>query len=128
MIIIEVNNLTRNKVDTRFLKRLAKKVLEGENRKELDLSIALVGQAKIRELNKQYRKKDKPTDVLSFSYGNSGEVVVCPEVVSQNAKKYQFIFKKELARVLIHGILHILGYNHQTMASRQIRYLKLFLK
>ncbi len=104
--MIEVNNLTRNKVDTRFLKRLAKKVLERENRKELDLSIALVGQAKIRELNKKYRQKDKPTDVLSFDYGESGEVVLCPQQI-----------RGKIDRVLTHGILHILGYNHRQMEN-----------
>lgn len=125
--MIEVNNLTELRIGGRFFKKLAEDVFKKE-KTQLDLSIALVREKRIRELNKRYRKKDKPTDVLSFAYGHSGEVVICPEVVKANAQKYQSVFTKELARVLIHGILHILGYNHQTMASRQIRYLKLFLK
>lgn len=125
--MIEVNNLTEFKISEGFFKKLAEDVFKKE-KTQLDLSVALVESKEIKALNRQYRKKDKPTDVLSFSYGNSGEVVICPGVVEANAKKYQAVFKKELARVLIHGLLHILGYNHQTMASRQIRYLKLFLK
>jgi len=125
--MIEVNNLTELKIGGRFFKKLAEDVFKKE-KTQPDLSIALVGSKEIKALNGKYRKKDRPTDVLSFQYGTSGEIVICPEVVKANAKKYRSVFKKELARVLIHGILHILGYNHQTMASRQIRYLKLFLK
>jgi len=125
--MIEVNNLIGLKVSGRFFKKIAEDVFKKE-KTQLDLSIALVGPGEMKLLNKKYRKKDRPTDVLSFQYGNSGEIVICPEVVEANAKEYQSVFRKELARVLIHGILHILGYNHQTMASRQIRYLKLFQK
>ena len=116
--MIEVNNLTADKIDEKFLKGLARKVLEGENKK-VELSIALVGQDRIRELNRKYRKKDKATDVLSFQYGDSGEIVLCPEIIEINAHQYRFSFKKELTRVLIHGILHILGYNHQEMKKKQ---------
>lgn len=97
--MIEVNNLTKRKIDEEFLKGLAKKVLKSEN-KILDLSIVLAGKKKIRELNKKYRKKDKATDVLSFGEGLN-EIVICPEMI-----------KNSLNEVLIHGILHILGYEH----------------
>lgn len=93
--MVEVNNLTRAVVDEKFLKKVAKIVWQGKT----DLSIALVGQKRIRELNKKYRGKDKATDVLSFSYG---EIVICLDKVA----------KGELARVLIHGILHLLGFGH----------------
>ena len=105
--MIEVNNLTTNKVDEAFLRGLAKKVLEGENEKIKDLSIALVGQGRIRELNKKYRKKNKATDVLSFQYNGSGEVVICLREVKKNAKKFKSAFEKELARVLTHGIKNL---------------------
>ncbi len=69
----------------------------------MDLSVVLVRPARIQELNRQYRGKDKATDVLSFAYGqDSGEVVICP------AKA-----EKELEWILIHGILHILGFDHE---------------
>jgi len=121
--MIEVNNLTTNKVDEEFLRGLAMKVLQGENKKIVDLSIALVGQGRIRELNKKYRKKNKVTDVLSFQYDKSGEVIICLREVKKNAKKFGSTYKKELARVLIHGTLHILGYDHEKMKKKEVRYL-----
>lgn len=110
--MIEINNLTANPINEEFLKEVAKKVLEGENEAENNLSIALVGQGRIRELNKKYRKKNKVTDVLTFGEGLN-EIVICLREVKKNAKGFKSTFKKELARVLIHGILHLLGYNHE---------------
>ena len=119
--MIEINNLTANPIDEKFLKRVARKVLkspsfakaaEGEG-KEFDLSIALVGPGRIKELNKKYRKKNRVTDVLSFLYNDSGEIIICPTKVKENAKRFKSTFEKELARVLIHGILHLFGYDHE---------------
>jgi len=114
--MIEVNNLTANPINEEFLKGVAKKVLEGENEAENNLSIALVGQGRIRELNKKYRKKNKVTDVLTFGDGLN-EIVICLREVKKNAKGFKSTFKKELARVLIHGILQLLGYNHEKDAK-----------
>jgi len=105
--MIEVLNLTKKEVDEDFLLRLAKKVLKRENR-VLDISIVLVGEKRIRDLNKKYREKDEVTDVLSFGEGLN-EIVICLKKVE---KQSEGNLKKELAEVLIHGILHILGYEH----------------
>lgn len=115
--MIEINNLTTSEVDEKFLKRVARKVLKGENKREGELSIALVGEGRIRKLNKKYRGEDRVTDVLAFG-GNSkfnleiGEIIICLPEIKKNAKRFNSTFKKELVRVLIHGILHILGYDH----------------
>jgi probable rRNA maturation factor len=111
--MIEVNNLTDFKVRENFLKKVAQKVLANEGKNKTELSIALVGPKRIKELNKKYRKKDRITDTLSFAYNNSGEIVICPQEVKKNAKRFDSTFKKELTRALIHGILHLLGYNHE---------------
>jgi len=127
--MVEINNLTTNPVDEDFFKKVAKKVLEGEKKNGVDISIALVGQGRIRELNKKYRSKNRVTDVLSFPDSKAlldkfkvgplqkvqglGEVVICLREIKKNAKKYNSTFEKELARVLIHGILHLLGYDHE---------------
>lgn len=131
--MIEVNNLTTSPIDEKFLKGVAKKVLEGENKKRADLSIALVGEGRIKELNQKYRGKNKVTDVLSFAGKEIGlgEIVICLREVKKNAKILNSTFEKELVQVLIHGILHLLGYNHEKsktgekiMTDRQNYYLK----
>ncbi|MEK7503473.1 MAG: rRNA maturation RNase YbeY [Patescibacteria group bacterium] len=105
--MIEVNNLTRSKINERFLKKVARNVLAAE-KSDKDLSIAIVSPGEIQKLNKKYRQKDKPTDVLSFNYGESGEVVLCPQQI-----------KGKIDFVLVHGILHILGYTHKQMEKKQ---------
>lgn len=145
--MIEINNLTTNPVDEEFLKKVAEKVLEGENKKDADLSIALVGQGRIRVLNKRYRGKNRVTDILAFPESKAllekfkvgplkkikglGEVVICLREVKKNAKKYGSTFEKELAQVLIHGILHNFGEDHeksekeaQKMEEKQKYYLE----
>ena len=139
--MIEINNLTTNAIDEEFLKKVAEIVLKGESaswRKEkADLSIALAGQGRIRELNKKYRGRNKVTDVLAFPESKVGyphrnevsgagfkagpiqkiqglgEIVICLREVRKNAKKFVSTYNKELARVLIHGILHLFGYDHE---------------
>ena len=130
--MIEINNLTTISANYDFLKKVAKIVL---NKKKLDLSIVLVSPAKIKELNRKYRKKNTITDVLSFLYDDFGEIVICLKKVRENAKKFGFPFKTELARVFIHSILHLLGYDHEKskkqiniMEKKENYYLNLWLK
>ena len=126
--MIEINNLTTVSIDEEFFRKAAKMVLEGE-KKEGNLSIALVGQGRMRELNKKYRRKNRATDVLAFPESKFlpkrldnassqkiqglGEIIICLREVKKNAKKFGSVFEKELARVLIHGTLHILGQDHE---------------
>jgi len=125
--MIEVNNLTTSQIDEDFVKKVSEKVLKGE-KKQGNLSIAFVGQGRMRKLNKKYRGKNKITDVLAFEnkklpqepYSRElqkiqglGEVVICLREVKKSEKKFNIPFEKELARVLIHGILHLLGYDHE---------------
>ena len=110
--MISVNNLAKIKVSEIFLRRIAKSVLKGENKKG-ELSIVLVSPVKIRELNRKYRQKDKTTDVLSFESIGLGEIILCPSQIQKNAKRYKSDFKKELTRVLVNGVLQVLGYDHE---------------
>jgi len=135
--MIEVNNLTTVQIDEEFLGKVCQKVLESEDKKASDLSIALVGQGRIRELNKRYRGRNSVTDVLAFPNRELGlgEIVICLREIKKNAKRFSSVFEKELAQVLIHGILHLLGYDHEIspekakeMETKQNYYLKLFFK
>ncbi|HEY4509689.1 MAG TPA: rRNA maturation RNase YbeY [Candidatus Paceibacterota bacterium] len=113
--MIEVNNLTRIKISEAFLKKVAEMVLKGEKQQKKDLSVAIVGSKKAGELNKKYRKKDAVANVLSFVNPELGlgEIVLCPSQIKEDAKKYGMIFEQALAWMCIHGILHLLGYDHK---------------
>ena len=116
--MIEINNLTNFAVDKKFFTGVAKKVLKGENKETENISVAFVSPEEIHKLNKKYRKKDKPTDVLSFEKVSDfrdecAEIIICPAVVRENAKESRLSLKKELAKILIHGVLHALGYDHE---------------
>lgn len=101
----------------RFLEKVAEKTLRSLPRASLDLardekiSIVLVGDAKIKALNKKYRKSNKVTDVLAFDYG---EIFICLPQARRQAKKLGHSVKKELAILLIHAILHLAGYKDKT--------------
>jgi len=116
--MIEVNNLTKFRVNKKYLVAVAKKVLTGENKKTEHVSVALVSPQEIHALNKQYRGKDKPTDVLSFGKVSDFkeeilEVIICPEVTREYLRDSGLSTKKQLAKMLIHGLLHTLGYEHE---------------
>ena len=113
--MIEVNNTTRSLIDENFLRKIGKYVLKGEKVEGHGLSIALVNPSKMKELNRQYGRKDKVASVLSFpnSELGLGEVVLCPQEVRKDAKKYGMLFTDALAWMLVHGILHLLKYDHE---------------
>lgn len=122
-MIIEISNNVDSSLDSVIEKTLldGAHMLIGKgalsDMKEVQLSVAVVGPDEIKKLNRQYRKKDEPTDVLSFAYENTekelqGEIIVCPEVIKRNAKEDGIKFEHELKKNLIHGFLHILGYEH----------------
>ncbi len=106
---MEITNLTRGKIDKAFLNKVAQKTLKVVGQQ--DISLVFVGEKKIQEINKKYRAKNKPTDVLSFEGLN--EIYICPQVVKKQAEELYIPYENELARVLIHGILHLKGYDHE---------------
>ena len=131
--MIEINNLTNFPVDKKSFSQVAKFVLKGENKESEKISLAFVEKEEIEKLNKTFRKKNKPTDVLSFELneeGCLGEIVICPDIVKENAKKYGVSVNYEINKVFIHGILHLLGYDHEKseeealiMEQKQEKYL-----
>lgn len=95
-----------------------------------EITVLLVGDKKIRSLNKKYKNKDKVTDVLSFSQKEGeaivlpgkednylGDIVICYPQAKRQAKKYKHSVKKELSWLLVHGFLHLLGYKDETKAA-----------
>jgi len=113
--MLTINNLTKDRIDRKLFGKVAKIVLKGENIRTGEvLSVIFVTEEKIQELNKKYRKKNKPTDVLSFVGDEDlGEIVICLKQVKKNSIEFKSNFKKESSFILIHGILHLLGYDHE---------------
>ena len=80
------------------------------------LVLVFVDSAEIKKLNQTYRGKNKPTDVLSFDpieQQDLGELVLCPSVLRRQAKEHKLTFEQELGYMIIHGVLHLLGFDHE---------------
>src|SRR6266404_4086501 len=81
--------------------------------KDYSLSVAFVSENKSREINKKYRGKDRATNVLSFPLRkNEGELVLCPAVIKKEAKDFSRTYGEFLGFLVIHGMLHLKGYDH----------------
>jgi len=98
-----------------MLNKLVAAIIKQEESAGL-IEVAIVDDRQIKKLNKKFRKKDKPTDVLAFPYGGGepiiGDVIISRPITLRNAKKYGVTYQQELKRLVIHGVLHVLGYDH----------------
>jgi probable rRNA maturation factor len=106
---------------TTDLKKIAAAILRAVGKSKTELSVALVGDQEMRPLNAKYRKKNKTTDVLSFPADPAmtseaallGDVIISVEQAKRQARERKHSLKKEMVTLLIHGILHLLGYDHE---------------
>lgn len=94
-------------------------VLRGERVSRAEISVAIVDDEKIHTLNRQYLEHDYPTDVLSFSLGDDpdfleGEIIASADTASRMAQEYGWGVMDEVCLYLIHGVLHLVGYNDTT--------------
>jgi rRNA maturation RNase YbeY len=122
-ISIEIANRTKKRIKADFAKGIIRKTVKLSAVKLSDFLVSVVFLEKggIKKINQKYRRKNKPTDVLSFIYTSrynkggktlEGELVLCPEIIISQAEKNKVTFQKELAFVLSHGVLHLLGFRH----------------
>lgn len=116
-------------INKKLIRHLAGQILTIKGEGNSELSIFFVGASRIRALNEEFRKTDRPTDCLAFSMregkkgGNPallGDVVICPEMARQAAGIYKTTIEQEIYLYLIHGILHLLGYDDVNTKSRAI--------
>ena len=111
-INFEINKLSPDKTRVGFLKRIAEKTAKFVSLKGFkEISIVVVCDARMKGLNRKYRGKNKATDVLAFDYG---EIFICLPQAKRQAKKLRHSLNKELAILLVHGILHLAGYDDRT--------------
>jgi len=111
-------------------------VLRGEQRTAL-VSVSFVGRERMRSLNARWKGRNEPTDVLAFALtgpdgARTGDIYICPWVAAREARARGLPLRQELKRLLVHGVLHLLGYDHpegprrtrSPMWRRQERYLR----
>lgn len=120
---ILVNNLqSQVQFNLSYFRRLAKFVLVHQGVEEGEVSLVFVPPRKMRELNRAYRGENRVTDVLAFILEEKpllGEVVIAPEVAKNQAQDYGNTCHEEMEVLLIHGLLHLLGYDHQSLENEK---------
>jgi probable rRNA maturation factor len=108
-------------IDRRRMREIARAVLEGEDKPDAEISLAFVDNATIHQLNRRYLDHDEPTDVLSFPLSDpgakrlAGELVIGAEVAKAQAESRGHAVDAELGLYVIHGLLHLCGYEDKTM-------------
>jgi len=137
MIVIQ-NSINANNINETEFCDILQTVLDELNQGKSELLIRFVDKNEIQQLNKTYRHKDKATNVLSFPSDLPveidedilGDVVICNEIVAEEAKMQQKTFNNHLIHMAIHGTLHLLGYDHveeseaQKMESLEVKILE----
>ena len=127
---VEINNLTNEKLkELDELEEYVKYLFEYMKIKDSIMSIIIVDNEKIHEINKAYRGIDRPTDVISFAleegetidepYKTLGDIYISIDKVYEQAKEYGHSIKRELFFLVTHGFLHLLGYDHMNKEDEE---------
>lgn len=143
---IEINNIALSKNMQKLFKHIVKTANKYSkfNQKKFEVSVNFVSRDEIRELNQKARKIDKPTDVLSFpnltlkpmakiklkDFKDDinpethnlmlGDIVICEDVAKENADTYGHSYERELCYLVLHGFLHLLGFDHIEEEDKKI--------
>lgn len=128
--MIQIKNTQKKiTIDESQLHRDTQTLLDQLEYSDFDLGIWITTNATIQRYNREYRDKDKPTDILSFPYhpdlkagerikvqevddANVGDIIISAEYVTKDAQRLNITFERRLRRLLVHGICHLLGYDH----------------
>lgn len=136
-MILITNEQTAIPVDLKQLEQDAKTILKALDYEHYDLGILLATNAVIHEYNKMYRGQDKPTDILSFPYHpelkagerinpktdddkNVGDIIIAPLYVKNDLERWEQTFEQRMKVLLVHGICHLLGYDHIEDADYEV--------
>ena len=122
--MIEVYNETNSDAYIKDIKSVLKLGLKHMNIKDSYISVVIVDKDKIHEINKTYRNVDKVTDVISFAFEDNrgitpngirilGEIYLCMDKAKEQAIEYGHSNKREICYLVTHGLLHLLGYDHE---------------
>jgi probable rRNA maturation factor len=125
-VVTEVSSTVRRPgISANKVRRLVEATLRNERIGDAMISVAFVGTRAISRLNASYLHHDGPTDVISFGMGRDaagapaiGDIYICPEIARRNAKRIGTPAAEELARLVVHGTLHVAGHDHPDDDSR----------
>jgi probable rRNA maturation factor len=127
-----VNTIFKSRLKTSFKPGLTVlRILKEENKKGLEINLVFTDDKYIKTVNLEYRMKNTATDVISFEAATGGDMLISVEKASSQALEYGVTLHEELIRLLIHGTLHILGYDHikssdrVKMQAKERKYMKL---
>lgn len=131
MATIHIGNRQENqKIDLTKTERIASRILDALECPEAELSVVVVDDAGIQELNRDYLGRDRPTNVISFPMlegeesgivpGLLGDVVISADTAARDAEEAGSTFEREFFFLLIHGILHLVGFNHEGVDDAEI--------
>lgn len=132
----EIFNETNEEVDLKEEKNIIDFALKHENLTNVTFNVIFVDSDKIRELNKIYRNIDRETDVISFALEDGeaninfefgrllGDIYICVPKMKAQAKEYGHSIAREMGFLTIHGLLHLLGYDHMTKEEEKIMFAK----
>ena len=118
-MIEAVNRQRKTKIDTKAWESFADKAAVAIGKHDSTATIAFVSDKTIRRLNRQFRNVDKATDVLSFPADdadklNLGDIAISVDTAARQAKENGLTFDEEVAQLILHGLLHLSGYDHET--------------
>ena len=124
MLVLLNNRQRRQRFDSRSLKKVAARILSALGcPEETELSVSIVGDRSIRIVNREYLAKDRPTNVISFSLQEGdcgginphalGDVIISADTAAREADEGGMPFFERLSFLLMHGILHLCGYDHE---------------
>jgi probable rRNA maturation factor len=134
-VSVYLRNATRkHRIGTRRVERSLRALLVAIGRPDATISLSFVGDAAMRRLNREHRGKDRTTDVLSFPLYDPfavpkrpaagdpelmlGDIIISVDVAARQAAAYEATLDAEIERLLVHGVLHLLGHDHEEAAER----------
>ncbi len=135
--MININNKQTAPIDLTQLKADAETILKALDYSNFDLGILIANLKDMHEYNLNYRQQDKPTDILSFPYHpdlkagerivtdinddkDLGDIILCPQYILDDLPRWEINYQKRLQILLVHGICHLLGYDHIEDADYEI--------
>ena len=132
----EIFNETNEKVDLDEEKKIIEYALKHENLENVEFNVIFVDGKPIRKINKEYRNIDRVTDVISFALEDGednisfefgrllGDIYICVDKMKEQAKQYGHSLLREQGFLTVHGLLHLLGYDHMTKEDEEIMFKK----